>query len=118
MIYVGIDIAKLNHFVSSISSDGEELIRPFKFANNNDGYHMLISKPNLLDKDILIIGLKSTVHYGNNLVQYLVAKNYKMCVLNPLKTFTMHKNNIRKTKTDKVDTCIGTHIRYRKHLPN
>ena len=26
MIYVGIDIAKLNHFASAISSDGEELI--------------------------------------------------------------------------------------------
>ena len=32
MIYVGIDIAKLNHFASAISSDGEELIKPFKFT--------------------------------------------------------------------------------------
>ena len=36
MIYVGIDIAKLNHFASAISSDGEELIKPFKFTNDND----------------------------------------------------------------------------------
>ena len=28
MIYVGIDIAKLNHFASSISSDVEILIEP------------------------------------------------------------------------------------------
>ena len=28
------------------------------------------------------------------------------CVLNPIKTSTMRKNNIRKTKTDKVDTYI------------
>ena len=27
MIYIGIDIAKLNHFASSISSNGEELIK-------------------------------------------------------------------------------------------
>jgi len=30
MIYVGIDIAKLNHFASAISSDGQELMKPFK----------------------------------------------------------------------------------------
>ena len=34
MIYVGIDIAKLNHFAAAISSDGEILIEPFKFTND------------------------------------------------------------------------------------
>mgnify|MGYP005854464759 CR=1 FL=1 len=106
MIYVGIDIAKLNHFASAISSDGEELIKPFKFTNDNDGFQLLISKLNPLDKDSLIIGLESTAHYGDNLVRYLVAKNYKVCVLNPIKTCQMRKNNVRKTKTDKVDTFV------------
>ena len=106
MIHVSIDIAKLNHFASVISSDGEELIKPFKFTNDNDGFQLLISKLDPLDKDSLIIGLESTAHYGDNLVRYLVAKNYKVCVLNPIKTSTMRKNNIRKTKTDKVDTYI------------
>ena len=36
MIYVGIDIAKLNHFASAISSDGKELMKPFKFTNDGD----------------------------------------------------------------------------------
>ena len=44
MIYVGIDIAKLNHFASAISSDGEIIIEPFKFTNDNDGFQLLISK--------------------------------------------------------------------------
>ena len=35
MIYVGIDIAKLNHFASAISSDGEILIEPFEFCIRN-----------------------------------------------------------------------------------
>ena len=106
MIYVGIDIAKLNHFASALSSDGEILIEPFKFTNDNDGFQLLISNLQGLDKDSIIIGLESTAHYGNNLVRYLVAENYKVCVLNPIKTSTMRKNNIRKTKTDKVDTYI------------
>ena len=30
MIFVGIDIAKLNHFASAVSSDGEILMQPFQ----------------------------------------------------------------------------------------
>ena len=106
MIYVGIDIAKLNHFASAISSDGEVLIEPFKFTNDGDGFHLLISKLDSFEQNNIIIGLESTAHYGDNLIRYLVASSFKVCVLNPIKTSTMRKNNIRKTKTDKVDTYI------------
>ena len=108
MIYVGIDIAKLNHFASAINSDGEILMEPFKFTNDGDGFSLLESNLASIcdDKDNIIIGLESTAHYGDNLVRYLVASFYKVCVLNPIKTSTMRKNNIRKTKTDKVDTYI------------
>jgi len=37
---------------------------------------------------------------------YLVPKGYNVCLINPIQTSTMRKNNIRKTKTDKVDTYI------------
>lgn len=106
MIYVGIDIAKLNHFASALSSDGEVLIEPFKFTNDGDGFQMLVSKLDSFDKDSIIIGLESTAHYGDNLVRYLVAGYYKVCVINPIKTSSLRKNNIRKTKTDKVDTYL------------
>ncbi len=106
MIYVGIDIAKLNHFASAISAEGEVLIEPFKFTNDADGFQLLLSKLDSYDLDNLIIGLESTAHYGDNLVRYLVASNFKVCVLNPIATSSMRKNNIRKTKTDKVDTFI------------
>ena len=42
MIYVGIDIAKLNHFAAAISSEGEILIEPFKFTNDYDGFYLLL----------------------------------------------------------------------------
>lgn len=106
MIYVGIDIAKLNHFASAISSDGEELIKPFKFTNDADGFQLLSSHLDALPDDSFIIGLESTAHYGDNLVRYLVNKGHKVCVINPIQTSTLRKNNIRKTKTDKVDTRI------------
>ena len=106
MIYVGIDIAKLNHYASAISSEGEVLLEPFKFTNDNDGFYTLVSKLNQFEKDKVIIGLESTAHYGNNLLAFLVPKGYHVCLINPIETSTMRKNNIRKTKTDKVDTFI------------
>ncbi len=106
MIYVGIDIAKLNHFAAAISSDGEVLIELFKFTNDYDGFYLLVSKLDTLDQNSIVIGLESTAHYGDNLVRYLIRMGFKVCVLNPIKTSTMRKNNIRKTKTDKVDTFV------------
>ena len=106
MIYAGIDIAKLNHFASVVSSDGEVLVEPFKFSNDSEGFRCLSSKLDQFDKDNLLIGLESTAHYGNNLVEFLFSKGYRFCVLNPIQTSAMRKNNVRKTKTDRVDTFV------------
>lgn len=45
-------------------------------------------------------------HYGDNLVHFFISKDFKVCVLNPLSSSAMRKNNVRKTKTDKVDTFV------------
>ena len=106
MIYAGIDIAKLNHFASVLSSDGKVLVEPFKFTNDNDGFCKLLAVLNNYDKSSLIIGLESTAHYGNNLVEFLVNRQFQVAVINPIQTSSMRKNRIRKTKTDKVDATI------------
>ena len=41
MIYAGIDIAKLNHVASVVSSDGEVLVEPFQFSNDFEGFRSL-----------------------------------------------------------------------------
>ena len=105
MIFVGIDVAKLNHFASAISSDGEVLFEPFQFLNDADGFRLLASHLDALPGDS-IIGLESTAHYGDNLVRFLVSSGYKVCLINPIQTSVMRRNNIRKTKTDSVDTYI------------
>ena len=53
-IFVGIDIAKLNHFAAAISSDGEILLEPFKFTNDADGFQLLVSKLESFDKNSII----------------------------------------------------------------
>ena len=106
MVYVGIDIAKLNHYASAIDSDGVLLFEPFEFLNDNAGFFTLLSKLNSFEPDDIIIGLESTAHYGNNIVSFLVSKGFHVCVINPIQTANLRKNNIRKTKTDKVDTLV------------
>lgn len=78
MFYTGIDIAKLHHFASVISNESEVLIEPFQFSNNSDGFQLLISVLDSFEKDSFIIILESTAHYGDNLVRYLVASDYKL----------------------------------------
>ena len=67
---------------SAISSDGEILIEPFKFTNDADAFQMLFSKLISLnaEPDSIIIGPESTAHYYDNLVRYLVAENFLVCV--------------------------------------
>ena len=93
MIYVGLDIAKLNHFASALSSDGEILLQPFSFSNSYDGFCKLQTKLELFGTDNLVIALESTAHYGNNLVEYLVLNGYKVCILNPLQTSSLRRRN-------------------------
>ena len=50
-------------------SDGEVLVKPFKFTNDNDGFCTLLSALASYDRGSLIIGLKSTAHYADNLVE-------------------------------------------------
>lgn len=68
MIYVGINIAKLNHFLSVISSDGKILIKPFKFTNDSNGFQMSFSR------------LSALSYKADNLIRYLVACNCNVCV--------------------------------------
>ena len=49
MIYIGIDIAKQDHFATDISSEREISIDPFKFPNDYDGFYLLLSNLASLD---------------------------------------------------------------------
>lgn len=106
MIYVGIDIAKLTHFASVMSSDGEILVQPFSFSNDISGFNKFLSVINSFDKDNLLIGLESTAHYAENIISFLFNLGFKVAVINPIQTASLRRSAIRKTKTDKVDTFI------------
>jgi transposase len=88
MIYVGIDIAKQKHFASVMTSDGEILIEPFSFTNDHTGFQKLLNNLSRFPKDQVLVGMESTAHYAENLTSFLYSRD------------------IRKTKTDSVDTYL------------
>lgn len=107
MIYVGIDIAKTNHYASIVNySTGEVIEKPFLVTNNKQGFELLYSKIKNFDKDKVLIGLESTAHYGNNLIFYFHEKKFKLGIINPIQTATLRKTRIRKVKNDKVDSML------------
>lgn len=106
MIYVGIDIAKQKHFASVMTSDGEILIEPFSFTNDHTGFQKLLNNLSRFPKDQVFIGMESTAHYAENLTSFLYSRDFNVCIINPIQTSSLRKSNIRKTKTDSVDTYL------------
>ena len=106
MIYVGIDIAKRTHYASVMNSDGEILAKPFPFTNDHAGFQKLLSCIGSYPKELLLIGMESTAHYAENLTCFLFSRDFQVCIINPIQTASLRKSNIRKTKTDSVDTFL------------
>lgn len=106
MIYVGIDIAKETHVAAAVNTDGVILLEPFAFQNNHDGFQLLKTNLETLNKNDLIIGLESTAHYAENVIFFLHSLGYRLAVIDPVQTAAVRKTGIRKTKTDKIDSLL------------
>ncbi len=121
MIYAGIDIAKDKHDCLITNSDGEVLFNSFTFPNNRTGFDELFDKLEICSKDLsqIKVGLESTGHYSDNILEFLISKGLTTFVINPLHTNLYRKSlSLRKTKTDKVDAySILTMLRTEKLKP-
>ena len=105
MFLLGIDIAKLNHVASCIDSSTNEVVfSNFKFKNDFNGFSALLNKIKSFDAKNLIIGLESTSHYGENLINFLFIHDFKVALINPLQTSHLRKANIRNAKNDNLDS--------------
>ena len=105
MFLLGIDIAKLNHVASCIDSSTNEIVfSNFKFKNDFKGFSTLLDKIKTFDTKNLIIGLESTSHYGENLINFLFKQHFKVALINPLQTSHLRKANIRDAKNNNLDS--------------
>lgn len=108
MFIVGIDIAKRNHAVKIITSEGESVCKTFFIRNNCTGYNLLLGcLQNLtICKSEFIIAMESTAHYWLPLYTRLRKDGYTVVVLNPIQTYAMRDLLIRETKTDHIDALL------------
>ncbi len=106
MIFVGIDVAKNKHDCCIFNSDGLILEEGFTFSNNSNGFNKFKAalakhSPNL---DNIKVGLESTGHYSNNIVNFIKKNSLELKIFNPLAVNLYRKAlTLRKTKTDKID---------------
>ena len=105
-LYVGIDVASEKHNCCMLD-DQKHVLCEFSFANDMDGYSMLLEKlqhPSIPENVIRHIGLEATGVYGENLTVFLRRNGFEVTTFNPL---TVKKQltatTLRKTKTDKSD---------------
>ena len=108
MYYVGFDIAKENHYASIANSNGEVIQEAFLVKNSNNGFNYFMDKLNEHNINLsdCLVGMESTGHYGENLIQFLHNNGFNIGIINPIQTDALRNSNIRKTKTDKIDTYL------------
>ncbi|MEG0744014.1 MAG: transposase [Erysipelotrichaceae bacterium] len=106
MIYVGIDIAKHNHYCAITTDYGEVLYSPFLVKNDLASFKELESILSQFEKTEILIGFESTAHYANNLSSYFSSRDFNCGIINPYRTAQLRKVLNPDTKNDKVDSLL------------
>lgn len=112
MYYCGIDVAKRGHVVSVIDDTGKVLNHGVPISNDRIGFQQLAD---LLEpyRGGIRIGLEATGHYWLALYDYLCHLEYDLAVINPLQVKAFRKMDIRKRKTDRLDSvAISEFMRF------
>jgi len=111
MLYVGIDISKDKSDICIKDVKGNDLIQRFKITNNKaDLGHLYETieriKSKITGNSDVVFGMEATGIYSLPLYSALKRDGYKVKLYNPIQTNGFRKMNIRKTKTDPIDSAI------------
>lgn len=111
MFYVGIDVSKDKSDICIKDQNGNDLIQRFKIKNYKaDLGHLYETieriKSKTPGKSDVVFGLEATGIYSLPLYSALKRDGYKVKLYNPIQTNGFRKINIRKTKTDPIDSAI------------
>jgi transposase len=110
MLYVGIDVSKDNSDTCIKGQLGNDLIHRFTIANNKADLGKLYEtiesiKCRTPGKSDVVFGMEATGIYSLPLYSALKKDGYKVKLYNPIQTNGFRKMNIRKTKTDPIDSA-------------
>ena len=94
--YIGVDISKLTFDVAI--RDGKSY-QHYKFENKEEGFVALMK---VLPEDSLVV-MEASGPYYLRLASYLVSKNIRVSVINPLVIRRFCQMRMSRAKTDKKD---------------
>jgi len=111
ILYVGIDVSKDKSDICIKDEKGNELIQRFKITNRKaDLGHLYETIEQIRSKtpgnSDVVFGMEATGIYSLPLYSALKRDGYKVKLYNPIQTNGFRKMNIRKTKTDPIDSAI------------
>ncbi len=112
-LYIGIDVSKDKCDVCIKDYSGNDLIKRFPISNTRADLNKLYetierikSKNPEPENSDVIFGLEATGIYYLPLYSALKRDGHKIKLYNPIQTNGFRKMNIRKTKTDPIDSAI------------
>jgi transposase len=111
ILYVGIDVSKDKSDVCIKDKLGNDLIKRFIISNKKaDLGHLYETieriKSNIVGNSDVVFGMEATGIYSLPLYSALKRDGHKVKLYNPIQTNGFRKMNIRKTKTDPIDSAI------------
>ena len=109
MIYVGVDIAKIDHVIAAVDEQGEELSKPMGFKNSAQGFEHAISWLEGVAKEPkdVVVGMEATGHYWMACYAYLLSHDYAVCVINPMQVRAVRRlKGLSGVKNDWVDSRL------------
>src|SRR5574337_615420 len=111
IFYVGIDVSKDKSDICIKDENGNDLIQRFKITNSKADLDMLYEtieriKSKAPGNSEVVFGMEATGIYSLPLYSALKRDGYKVKLYNPIQTNGFRKMNIRKTKTDPIDSAV------------
>lgn len=100
MRFAGIDVAGERHVLAVVDEEGKVQVKPTAFGEDAEGYQKLLE---VLGEPDCLVALEATGHYWRNLVAFLVAHDFKVALINPLRTRRFAEEELERTKTDSID---------------
>lgn len=104
-ITVGVDTGKLSHHAAAYEPGGDRAQDHLRFSVDRPGFErFVVFLRSLADQphDVLV-GVESTGHYHQTLVEFLLAAGYTVVTVSPYQATQFRRSLGKKAKTDRLD---------------
>jgi transposase len=101
MRFAGIDVGSRHHVVAVLNEDNEVLVKPTAFDEDAAGYEKLFEV--LGSPTDVLVAMEATGIYGRNLFLALDERQYRVVLINPIRTRRFAQEDLRRAKNDSID---------------